>query len=171
MIAEEIFDVVDAHDRVIGTAARSEVHARGLRHRAAHVLVFDPRGRLFVQRRSPAKDRAPGLWDTSAAGHLASGEGYLAAGVRELSEELGVVAEGALVPLFKLPAGAATDFEFAWVFRAMVSTPLRPDPAEISDGRWCDPETLAAWIERAPGAFTGSFRLIWRKLRAARKTG
>ena len=45
----ELFDVVDAGDRVIGRATRRQVHARQLRHRAVHVLVFDMMGRLFVQ--------------------------------------------------------------------------------------------------------------------------
>ena len=34
-MAEEIFDVVDQDDRVIGQAPRSEVHAQNLLHRAA----------------------------------------------------------------------------------------------------------------------------------------
>ena len=55
---DELFDVVDAADRVIGRAARRQVHARRLRHRAVHIFVFDPRGWLFVQKRA-AKDAKP----------------------------------------------------------------------------------------------------------------
>ena len=89
-MAEEIFDVVNERDEVIGRAPRSEVHARGLRHRATHVLVFNPRGEVFLQKRSIMKDRQPGMWDSSASGHLNSGEGYDACAVREVREELGV---------------------------------------------------------------------------------
>ncbi|HZQ47887.1 MAG TPA: NUDIX hydrolase, partial [Verrucomicrobiae bacterium] len=35
--ADEIFDVVNERDEVIGQNTRREVHARGLRHRAVHV--------------------------------------------------------------------------------------------------------------------------------------
>ena len=45
-MTEEIFDVVNEHDEVIGAAPRREVHARGLRHRAVHVLV--PSGRVSL---------------------------------------------------------------------------------------------------------------------------
>ena len=45
IMSEEIFDVVNERDEVIGRAPRSEVHARGLLHRATHVLVFNSRGR------------------------------------------------------------------------------------------------------------------------------
>jgi isopentenyldiphosphate isomerase len=87
MAGEELFDVVNERDEVIGVAPRAQVHAEGLRHRAVHVLVFNPEGRLFVQRRSFAKDNSPGCWDTSAAGHLDAGEDYHAAALRELGEE------------------------------------------------------------------------------------
>src|SRR5690606_34978196 len=59
MTTEEIFDVCDADDRVVGQARRSDVHARGLLHRAVHVFVFNSRGELLVQRRSANKDEYP----------------------------------------------------------------------------------------------------------------
>ena len=86
---DELFDIVDHDDRVIGQAPRREVHARHLLHRATHVLVHDPNGRLFLQRRSMAKDTFPGCWDSSCSGHLDAGEDYPAAARRELGEELG----------------------------------------------------------------------------------
>ena len=61
-MSEEIFDVVNERDEVVGRAPRSEVHARGLLHRAVHVLVFNARDELFLQKRSMSKDREPGRW-------------------------------------------------------------------------------------------------------------
>src|SRR6185436_20849387 len=71
---EEWFDVVNERDEVIGRELRRNVHARGLWHRAVHVLVFDRAGRVFLQKRSMLKDLSPGLWDSSCSGHLDSGE-------------------------------------------------------------------------------------------------
>ncbi|MGR9054161.1 MAG: NUDIX hydrolase, partial [Gammaproteobacteria bacterium] len=62
----ELISVVDENDRVIGVSPRNIVHATGQRHRAVHVLVFNDYGRVFLQKRSMAKDINPGLWDTSA---------------------------------------------------------------------------------------------------------
>ncbi len=160
MSNDELFDVVNAQDEVIGVAPRSRVHAEGLRHRAAHVLVYDRAGQLFVQRRSFSKDNSPGLWDTSAAGHLASGEDYADAALRELEEELGVMPEAPLEALFRFDASAGTGQEFVWVYRAVVGSALRPDPTEIIDGRWCTPEALVDWRRRSPEAFTGTFLRI-----------
>lgn len=87
---DELFDVVDADDRVIGQATRAAVHRDGLLHRSAHVFVFNSRGELFLQRRALSKDENPGVWDSSAAGHLDAGESYAEAARRELLEELGL---------------------------------------------------------------------------------
>src|SRR5688572_31217226 len=88
-MAEEIFDVVNERDEVIGQKPRSEIHRLKLKHRAVHVLVFNSKGQLFLQKRSMTKDCFPGTWDSSASGHLDCGEEYDACARRELREELG----------------------------------------------------------------------------------
>ena len=86
------FDVVDENDRVVSHASRHEVHRAKLRHRAVHVFVFNGAGELFLQKRSRWKDTHPGKWDSSAAGHVNSGDNYAATAPREMAEELGVTA-------------------------------------------------------------------------------
>jgi len=78
-MTEEIFDVVNERDEVVGQAPRREVHARSLKHRAVHILVFNARGQVFLQKRSLKKDLHPGVWDSSTSGHLDTGEDYDAA--------------------------------------------------------------------------------------------
>lgn len=51
--AGEVLEVVSESGEVIAHAARTEVHTRGLLHRAVYCLVFDTRGRLLLQQRSP----------------------------------------------------------------------------------------------------------------------
>ncbi|MFN5579281.1 MAG: 16S rRNA (adenine(1518)-N(6)/adenine(1519)-N(6))-dimethyltransferase RsmA, partial [Akkermansiaceae bacterium] len=87
---DEIFDVVDDNDVPVGKATRAEVHAKNLIHRAVHVLVFNRNGDLWLQKRSLAKDKNPGVWDSSVSGHLDAEEDYLTAAIRELGEEIGV---------------------------------------------------------------------------------
>lgn len=165
-ISDEIFDVVDAFDTVIGRESRRTVHARRLRHRAAHVLVFNRRGELFLQKRSMNKDSCPGLWDSSAAGHVDSGESYDDCARRELAEELGVEAEDAPVRLFKLPACARTGEEFVWVYRVCAEGPFVLNTDEIDTGAWFVPEALSAWIGDRPHELSPIFRMIWSKLQA-----
>src|SRR5689334_24881313 len=100
-MSEEIFDVVNERDEVVDHKPRSEVHRLGLMHRAVHVMVFNRLGQVFLQKRSMSKDRQPGLWDSSASGHLDQGEAYDACAVRELREEIGLQLRAAPQRLFK----------------------------------------------------------------------
>lgn len=127
----ELLPVVDGQDRQVGLASRARVHREGLLHRAVHVLLLDPQGRLWLQRRSPAKDTYPGMWTSSASGHVDPGEDYLAAAQRELREELGLDLE--LTHVAKVPAGPATQGEFSGVFRAQSDQAPTPDPQEIAE--------------------------------------
>lgn len=87
----ELFEVVNAQNEPIELALRSRVHREGLAHRATHVFLFQPStGDLLLQRRSPHKKIAAGLWDLSCAEHNSPGETYCQAAVRGLNEELGI---------------------------------------------------------------------------------
>src|SRR4051812_43778026 len=116
-MTEEIFDIVDEHDVVIGQRPRGEVHRTGLRHRAVHVLVFNSRGEVFLQKRSMLKDCFPGAWDSSASGHLQPGETYDDCAMREVEEELGFRLPTVPERLFKVAACAQTGQEFVWAYR------------------------------------------------------
>ena len=163
-MAEEIYDVVNDCDEVIGRASRSEVHVRGLLHRAAHVLVFDTRGEVFLQKRSMSKDRQPGVWDSSASGHLDSGETYDVCAVREVREELGVTLARPPEHLFKLDACPETDQEFVWVYRARHEGTFTLPPEEIERGDWFTPVEVTRWLAERPHDFASAFRLIWKML-------
>jgi len=56
-VLQELFEVVDERNAVVGHALRSDVHARGLLHRAVHVLVFNSACELLLQQRSPRHAR------------------------------------------------------------------------------------------------------------------
>jgi isopentenyl-diphosphate delta-isomerase type 1 len=164
-VAGEMFDVVDEHDRVVGRASRAEAHRRGLKHRAAHVLVFNGRGELFVQQRGAGKDTFPLCWDSSAAGHLESGEEYAACAARELREELGLEpAPGGLTPLFKIEACAETGWEFVWVYRAQWDGPVRINPAEIAGGRFMSCAEVQRLAAEQPAGCAPSFLRVCREL-------
>jgi isopentenyldiphosphate isomerase len=160
---EEIFDVVDDRDVVIDQAPRSEVHRRGLRHRAVHVLVFNEHGQIFLQKRSMKKDCSPGAWDSSASGHLDRGEDYDACAMREVHEEIGVRLPAPPTRLFKLEASPATGQEFCWVYRAEHNGPFTLHPEEIERGEWFEPERVTEWVARQPEDFAGAFVVIWRR--------
>jgi isopentenyl-diphosphate Delta-isomerase len=171
-MSEEIFDIVNECDEVVGQAPRKEVHARGLWHRAVHVLVFNARGEVFLQKRSMKKDRQPGVWDSSCSGHVDSGEAYDETAVRELREEIGLdlksgtagIRPPELDKLFKIDACAETDAEFVWVYRCENDGPFVLHPDEIESGAWFAPDAVTKWVNEKPQDFASAFVLIWNKI-------
>jgi isopentenyl-diphosphate delta-isomerase type 1 len=161
---DERFDVVDASDRVVRQARRADVHANGWLHRAVHIFVLRANGDVFLQQRSMGKDSHPGRWDSSASGHLDSGEGYDAAAVRELREELGIEAED-LEHLGSLAASERTGWEFVHIYKTHHEGPLTLHPDEISGGRWICPAELDVWVTRAPDDFPPCFQEVWERVR------
>lgn len=99
--SEELLDIVDEQDRVVGQAARGQAYARRLRHRCVFILVRDAAGRVFVHRRSRHKLVFPLLYDMFVGGVVGAGESYDEAARREAAEELGVPDVPAPDPLFR----------------------------------------------------------------------
>ena len=160
---EDIFDVVNDDDEIIGCEPRSVVHARGLRHRAVHVLVYNAAGQLFLQKRSMAKDNAPGLWDSSCSGHVDSGESYAVAAERELMEEIDLLVYEPMEELIKIEASAETSWEFAVIYRTESEGPFTLCPEEIDEGRWFTQEEIDNALANEPEKFSPTFRLIWKR--------
>jgi isopentenyl-diphosphate Delta-isomerase len=160
-MSEEFFDLVNARDEVIGRAPRREVHARGLWHRAIHVLVFDAAGRVFLQKRSMRKDLSPGLWDSSCSGHVDSGEDYDHAAQRELGEELGLRLAAPPARWFRVEAVPQTGWEFVWAYQLRHDGPFVHHPDEIEAGEWLTTDELARRLTERPQDYSPAFKLIW----------
>jgi len=159
----ERFPVVDTNDRILGDASRSEVHANNLRHRAVHILIFNPAGDVYLQQRSRWKDRHPLTWDSSAAGHVTAAESYDETARRELKEELGISVP--IKTISKLPASERTDQEFVWLYRGEVSGKLSPNRTEIETGAFFTETVIDGWTAARPEDFAPGFIECWKVYR------
>jgi isopentenyldiphosphate isomerase len=160
-MTEDIFDIVNERDEVIGRAPRSEVHARGLLHRAVHVLVFNARSEMFLQKRSKSKDRDPSRWGAACSGHVDSGEDYDTAVMRELGEELGWQPAAPPQRILRIEACRETDQEFVWVYRCDGEGPFTLNAEEVETGGWFSREQIERWLAERPEEFTTAFRRLW----------
>jgi 16S rRNA (adenine1518-N6/adenine1519-N6)-dimethyltransferase len=164
----EHFPVVDENDAVLRGASRSEVHGNNLRHRAVHILIFNPAGEVYLQQRSRWKDRHPLRWDSSAAGHVAEGESYDQTARRELEEELGVSVF--LEKISKLSASERTDQEFISLYRGETAGPFSLNRAEIETGAFFPPTVIDGWVSARPEDFAPGFIECWKVYRQANCT-
>lgn len=156
---DEIFDVVDENDEVLRQATRSMVHMENLLHRAVHVLVFNKKKEVLLQKRSVLKDNFPGCWDSSAAGHLESGESYDDCAVRELKEELGVDAE--VQHIGQIKPCENTGWEHIGLYVARYDGALRFPCSEVEHAVWFGMDQLNEWISARPEVFATGFLVCW----------
>jgi isopentenyldiphosphate isomerase len=133
MSADEILDVVDENDQVIGQLPRREVYTEGLRHRCVFILATDARGRIFVHRRTATKLVFPSLYDMFVGGVVGAGESYDDAALREAEEELGVSGLPKPEFLFKFlyDDGAGKGWWSA-VYEVRCELPVRPQTEEVA---------------------------------------
>lgn len=176
---DELFDIVDENDQPVGTMPRREVHRLKQRHRAVHLLVVNREGKIFLHKRSLKKDLFPGVWDSSAAGHVGSGEDYDSTAVRELEEELGVRLptdvlqrkpeglrlQGRIERLFKIEAREETGQEFVWVYRVESEGPFALEADEIECGEWFTREEIDRWTAERPHELAPAFLYLWPRAR------
>lgn len=157
--SEDLLEIVNAENEVIGIERRGIVHATNLMHRSVHVVLLNSDNHIFLQQRAWNKDSEPGKWDTSSAGHVDPGESPLEAAERELNEELGLRGV-ALEEIFCLEASVDTGYEFINVFLCRENSTVSPDPEEIIASRWCRSDELQSWMEEHPDIFTSVFKAI-----------
>ncbi|WP_328860071.1 NUDIX hydrolase [Streptomyces sp. NBC_00306] len=130
--ADEILDIVDASDRVVGQARRGDAYARGLRHRCVFIQARDAQGRVFVHRRTPTKLVFPSLYDMFVGGVVGAGEAYDDAALREAEEELGVSGLPRPAPLFRFLYEDGPRTWWSAVYEVRCELPVNPQQEEVA---------------------------------------
>ncbi len=93
MTTEEILDIVNEQDEIIGQDTRKNIHKAGLLHREIHIWFITPSGNMIFQHRAKDKDTYPDLLDATVGGHVDLGMTYEETAIKELLEETGVIAD------------------------------------------------------------------------------
>ena len=153
---EEQLPIVNDEGRLLGKAPRSLCHGDpSLLHPVVRLHLFSRDGDLYLQKRSPNKETAPGLWETSVSGHILFGEKPEEALKRECLEELGW--EPSSFAPFALNI-RREERESEWVisYAALYDgLPLKTDPQEITEGRFWSYREIKEGMDR--GVFTPQF--------------
>jgi isopentenyldiphosphate isomerase len=144
----ELVDIYDRDRRRTGrTKVRGGDFLPGEYHLVVHVCVFNPAGEMLIQKRHPAKDSWPGLWDVSMGGAAAAGETSAQAAGRELMEELGIQAD------FRETRPYLTVFfetgydDFYFLNRNVDTGTLRLQEEEVEQARWASREETVRLLD------------------------
>jgi 8-oxo-dGTP pyrophosphatase MutT (NUDIX family) len=139
--AEEMVDLIDTRNRVIGWARRREIRGRNLLHRGVGIICRNSRNEIYLHRRTTTKDVFPGLYDMFVGGVVASGETFGDAALREIGEELGISGP---VP--------------RWLFDHLYIGPHNRSLVAVFEVLW-DGDIVHQESEVAWGAFVGEIEL------------
>jgi isopentenyldiphosphate isomerase len=162
---DEIVDIVDENDNVIGQGSKLDCHANKILHRGSAVLIFkdDSFQDILIQKRSMQKLMNPGYF-AFTGGHLAAGETYLEAAKRELQEEM---FHERILPetmefkeLFKVKKYTDNDYEFMTVYMVVYDGEFSLDPKEVEQFHFEKIQELTKKVKSNPEQYTGTCILL-----------
>lgn len=92
---EEIFDVFNRNGDCLGNKPKSFCHSQnpGVYHKPVWIWILNKKGEILLQKRAATKKWLPNKWDSSATGHVCSGETMVQGCKREVFEELGIMSD------------------------------------------------------------------------------
>lgn len=168
MSADELLDLVDDQDQVIGSIWRSEAFERGIKHtRGVNAFLINSWGELWIPKRAMHKVRWPGRLDMSVGGAVERGESYEQAFRRETQEELNLDVNA--LPWRKVGYFSPLDTKlnsFQCIYEVASDAEPEYNQDDFSGGEWVTPRELLDRIEAgepAKGDLRALLNLIYLK--------
>jgi len=87
---QQMLEIINEDDNVIGLENRTKIHNEGLLHREIHVWFITPQGEIIFQHRAKDKDTYPDKLDATVGGHVEPKTSYEETVVKECREETGI---------------------------------------------------------------------------------
>lgn len=171
---DEMLDIVDSNNKVIGQELRSKTFKKGLLHRAANIFIFNSEGKVFLQRRSSKVHKYPLFWDMSAGEHVKVGESIKDAATRGVKEELGIsISLKKVIPLHHIKSGMAdkkdqlVDNELVETYQGLFDGQIKLDLNEVAEGKFFSIKEVNKMIKNPDNKFTSWFLEDWELLQKA----
>lgn len=168
---DEILEIVDENNEVIGQATRGECYQKGLLHRAVNIFIYNSKEEVFLHKRSDKKLKYPGFWDMSCSEHVKPGEEFVEAAKRGLQEELGVeIPLQVIIPKHHsdLDYKEYRDNELVVTFKGIYEGEMKFDPNEVVEGKFFDINELEELINSGELKVTPWFLEDWRLINQKR---
>lgn len=149
MQMDEILDLVNDNDEIIGALERDEVYRSNLNNfRVINCFIKNNEGKLWIPLRQHNKRMFPNCLDVSCGGHVSSGESYLDAFKKEMQEELNIdIDTKQYKVLGKCNPKADNVSAFMTVYEITQDIAPEYNPVDFQSYEWINPEDLVKEIE------------------------
>lgn len=164
----------DVYDQCMQKTGRT--HVRGIPleegdyHLIVHVYPVNKKGEILIQKRADTVQTKPGLWATTG-GSVLQNENFLEGGLRELREELGIVADvedTRLLAVMQRP----NRFRAVWLVRTEVAREdLYLQEEEVSDAMWATPDTIRKMVQTGEFWHYDYLEWLFQKIDTIREEG
>lgn len=167
---EEILDIVDRDENVIGQIARKDsqrVADEKLGYiRFADMFLVNTKGQIWTPIRTADKVIAPNGYDFSVGGHVEAGSDYVQTLIREAEEEINLhITEKDVEYIANVTYEAEGYKQSLYLFRTDITPTF--NPSDFISAAWLNPSELIANIDnghKAKGNLKSSVLLLRRYL-------
>jgi len=163
--------LVDINDNPIGVTDKLSAHQQGLLHRAFSIFIFNDRQEMLLQQRAEGKYHGAGLWTNTCCSHPQWDEDIRESALERLAYEMGLSCDIQMLFSFIYDTPVENqliEHEYDHVFWGFTNAQPLPNPAEVMDYKWMEPNAIAVDIEANPQKYTYWFRsafpAVMRKL-------
>ncbi|MCX6723305.1 MAG: isopentenyl-diphosphate Delta-isomerase [Candidatus Staskawiczbacteria bacterium] len=169
--------LVDKNDKKIGTEFKLKAHKEGKfklkahkegkLHRAFSLFIFNSKGNLLLQKRSPKKYHSGGLWTNTCCSHPRPNEETILSTHRRLKEEMGFDCH--LLEIFSFIYKAKlnndlTEYEFDHIFIGKFNEKPVINEKEVEDFKWVNSKFLERDTKQNPKIYTYWFKKCYKKV-------
>lgn len=142
-MVDEVLDLVNENDEVIGTVPRSIANSNNkVIHREVAILIYDEQNRILIQQRSELKKSNPLLWIISVAGHVSAGIDPLDMAHQELREEVGFDTDLVFIQKFLETTPTQKRFNYFYKGKVKNGTKITLDPSESKQASFLSEKEL-----------------------------
>ncbi len=156
--------LVNASGVMTGTMDKVAAHRHGALHRAFSVFIFNTLGELLLQQRAWNKYHSGGVWTNTCCSHPHLGEATADAAKRRLMEEMGIDCD--VEEFFHFTyrhefSNGLIEHEYDHVFIGFSDHVPEPDPLEVADYKYIDPDLLALELASNPDDYSAWLRICF----------
>ena len=154
---ESFIATVNSNDQILDSKPKTEVHRKGLLHRAFSIFVFNSRGEVLLHQRSIGKYHSPGLWTNTCCSHLPENLSMEETIHQRLEEEMGFDTELNFVGKFHYQVNfdnGLAENEIDHIYIGFYNNNPKPNPTEVASYKWVLLNDLIQDVEQNPNNYT-----------------